>query len=106
MSALPSAKLWLMHATGLSKDALHVYVGLALFLGTALALRRGIRSWKPWAVVAVAALAGEAWDLRDSIAQQTAIDLAGNWKDVWNTLFWPSVLLFLARAGWLPGRRR
>lgn len=98
MSPLQSAKLWLIHHVGLAKDALHIYVGLTLFLGSALLFRWPLRSWKPWAVALAAALLGEAWDLRDSLAYRTRIDLWGNWHDLWNTMFWPSALLILART--------
>ena len=49
-------------------------------------------------VVLAAALIGEAWDLRDSLVYHTPIELAGNLKDVLNTLFWPTVLVLLARG--------
>lgn len=97
MSALQSVKFWLVHHLDLAKDALHIYVGLILFLGAALAFRWPLRSWKPWAVALAAAVTGEAWDLRDSLVFHTRIDLWGNWKDLWNTLFWPSALVLLAR---------
>lgn len=44
-----------------------------------------------------AALAGEAWDIRDTLAREDRVDWAANGKDVWNTLFWPSAILLLAR---------
>ncbi|OQW78851.1 MAG: hypothetical protein BVN32_04465 [Proteobacteria bacterium ST_bin14] len=97
MSALQAAKLWLIGLTGLGKDALHIYVGLALFLGSAVLFKWSLASWKPWAIVLAAALLGEAWDIRDRIASDMALDLAGDWHDIWNTLFWPSVLALLAR---------
>lgn len=101
MSALQAAKLWLIGLTGLGKDALHIYVGLALFLGSAVLFKWSLASWKPWAIVLAAALLGEAWDIRDRIASDMALDLAGDWHDIWNTLFWPSVLVLLARYGGL-----
>ncbi|MFS2110032.1 hypothetical protein ACCC88_10120 [Sphingomonas sp. Sphisp140] len=104
MSPLQSAKFWLIQHVGLAKDALHIYVGLTLFLGAALAFRWPLRSWKPLAVVLAAALLGEAWDLRDSLVHHTRIDLWGNWHDIWNTMFWPVVLLLLARTTRLFGR--
>jgi hypothetical protein len=98
VSPLQSAKLWLVGHLDLAKDALHIYVGLTLFFGCALLFRWPLRSWKPWLVVLAAALLGEAWDLRDSLAYHTRIELAANLKDVVNTLFWPSVILLLART--------
>lgn len=97
MSGLQNAKFWLMAETGLAKDALHIYIGLLLFLGSALLFRWSLRSWKPWAVAVVGALAGEAWDLRDSVTYDTPIMLSANVHDLWNTLFWPTALLLLAR---------
>lgn len=96
-SILQAGKGWLVDHIGLARDALHIYVALGLFFGACWLLRRPVRSWKPWAVVLVAALGGEAWDLRDSIVYRTPVDLAANWHDIWNTLFWPSVIVLLAR---------
>jgi len=59
MSALQETKLWLVGHTGLAKDALHIYVALFLCLGSALAFRWRLSSWKPWLVVLAAALIGE-----------------------------------------------
>ena len=36
--------------------------------------------------------------LRDSLAYGTPIELSANLKDVVNTLFWPTVLVLLARG--------
>jgi len=98
VSALQATKLWLIGLTGLSKDALHIYVGLTLFFGSALLFRWPLSSWRPWLVVLAAALAGEAWDIRDRLAGGVGLDLAGDWHDIWNTLFWPSAILILART--------
>lgn len=98
MSPLQSVKLWLVGHVGLAKDALHIYVALALFFGTALLFKWPVRSWKPLAVVIAAALIGEVWDLRDSAVYGTSVDLWGNWRDVWNTSFWPAAIVGLARC--------
>ncbi len=105
MSWLQSAKLAAIGWTGLSKDALHVYVALGLFFGSALIFRWSLRSWKPWAVVLAATLAGEAWDIRDRIVGDIPIELAGNWHDVWNTMFWPTAIVLLARTTRLMNQR-
>jgi hypothetical protein len=98
VSWLQNTKLALLGWTGLSKDALHIYVALALFFGSALLFRWPLKSWKPWAVVLIAALAGEIWDLRDRMVGRIPIEFAGNWHDIWNTMFWPSVIVLLARS--------
>ena len=97
MSPLQDAKLWLVANLGLAKDALHIHVALLLFLGSAALFRWPLRGWRPWLVVAIAALVGEAWDLYDSVVSDTQIRFAANLKDVWNTLFWPTELMLLAR---------
>jgi hypothetical protein len=98
MSPLQQAKLFIGDHVHLAKDALHIYVALALFLGSAMLFRWPLKSWRPWLVVLAAALIGEAWDLRDSLVYHTPIELGGNLKDVQNTLFWPTVLVLLARG--------
>lgn len=97
-SALQAAKLWLAGSTGLAKDALHVHVGLIIFFAAALLFRWPLRSWKPWAAALAATLAGEAWDLWDSFADGRRIIPSGNWKDLWNTMLWPTMILLLART--------
>lgn len=81
--------------TGMSEDLIHVHVGLAIFVVTALLLRRRMRSVVPLATVALLALlnelvdfsGGEGWRLGSSIL------------DFLNTLLWPLVLFLLARRG-------
>lgn len=97
MSPLQTVKHWLVSHLSLAKDALHVYVALIVFFGVALALKAPLRSWKPWATVLAVALAGEIWDLRDSVVTQSPIKLWANWHDIWNTMFWPSAIVLLAR---------
>jgi hypothetical protein len=95
VSWLQEMKLLLMGSTGLSKDALHIYVGLAVFC---LALTRWrIGSLPPLLLVLAVALAGEVWDLVDNIRTQVPMQWAGHFKDLWNTLFWPTALTVLAR---------
>lgn len=96
-SELQSLKLAIIATLGLSKDALHVYVGLAVFLLIALALRQSLRSPLPWLAVVAVALAGELFDAIDDLRS------LGHWRwtasihDVVNTLFWPTALLLLTR---------
>lgn len=97
MSVLQSAKLVLMEATNLAKDALHIYVGLGVMLFVAIAFRRSLADWRPIAAVAFASVAGEIWDLIDTFSHGGTPRWNANWKDIWNTMFWPSVLFGLAR---------
>ena len=97
MSPFQQAKIAAGEFLGLPRDALHIYVGLAVFLLAAALLRAPLRSWKPIAAAVAAALAGEAWDIIDTAAAGEPQVWAGNWHDLWNTCFWPAVLFLLAR---------
>jgi cell shape-determining protein MreD len=97
MSWLQSAKISLMEATSLGKDALHVYVGLAVMLLVVIVLKKPLRDWRPLAAVLLAALAGEIWDVIDTFSHGGTPKFNANWKDVWNTMFWPTALFALAR---------
>ena len=49
-STAQSIKLFIVSATGLSKDALHIYVGLTVYLTLMAVVRRG-RPYVGWLVV-------------------------------------------------------
>lgn len=90
-------KSMLVDLTMLAKDALHIYVALLVFFGSCILFR-----WKSWQVqpllaVLIAALLGEAWDLRASLASDLPIHLAMNAKDVVNTLVVPAIIMLTAR---------
>jgi hypothetical protein len=97
MSPFQTAKIMLGEATDLGKDALHIYVGLAVMLLVAVALKRSLGDWRPIAAVALASLAGEIWDVIDTYSHGGRPRFDANWKDVWNTMFWPTILFVLAR---------
>jgi hypothetical protein len=97
MSVFQETKLLLVDTFGLSKDALHIYVGLIVFFGTALLFRLPLRDIRPVLAVLLAALAGELWDIYDTAAIGAPQVYAGNWHDIWNTMFWPLAIMLLAR---------
>lgn len=97
MSPLQQTKLMLVDHIGLAKDALHIYVALIIFIGSIVLFKWRARQWKPWLLVLAAALVGEIWDLRDSWVYDTPVNLWANWKDVWNTMLLPTVLMLAAR---------
>lgn len=97
MSLLQTAKAFVLEATDLSKDALHIYVGLGAMLLVVIAFRKPMSDWRPLAAAGLAAVAGELWDLIDTFMHGGAPRWSGNWKDVWNTMFWPTILFGLAR---------
>src|SRR6476660_2125598 len=98
-STIQTIKLFLVTLTGLSKDALHVHVGMGAMFGSAMFFRWELRSLLPWLMVLAAAVCGEMLDMYDDLISP------GYWRwdmsvhDIVNTLFWPTILLLLARAG-------
>lgn len=96
-SAAQSLKISIMTATGLSRDALHVHVGLAVFLAAVVVLRRPLRSVLPWLVVLAVAVAGELLDLRDDVSTTGEWRSRDSLRDIVNTVLWPTVLLLAAR---------
>jgi uncharacterized membrane protein YqgA involved in biofilm formation len=97
-SAVQSLKLALVQAVGLSKDALHIYVGLIVFFVVAVALRRRRTSYLPLVAVVVAAILGELVDMHDDINSLGVWRWRASLHDLANTVFWPSVITLLVRA--------
>jgi hypothetical protein len=97
MGEFQAFKTWLVDYLDVSRDALHIFVGLAVFLLMALLFRLSLRDWRPLAAVLFAALAGEAWDLFESWRFDRAYRWDLGWHDVWMTLAWPAILFVLAR---------
>lgn len=96
---MQSLKLAVVDATGLSKDALHIHVGLLVYVGTALLARRPLQSATPWMAVLLVALLGEAIDLRSEFAEVGQLRWAASVHDLVNTLLWPTALLVGLRIG-------
>lgn len=92
-------KLVALDATGLGKDALHIYAGMGLFLFVRLAWRwRG--GWiLAWLAVLAMACTVEWIDLKAESANSALQPDAAHWHDIWNTMFWPTILLLVGR--WL-----
>lgn len=88
-------KIWIVAATGLSRDALHIYCGMTIFITARLVLRgpRG-RLWA-LALVFAAALGGEALDHLYEVSRAMRCDRSGHMHDLWNTAFWPLILAVL-----------
>ena len=92
-------KIVALETTGLAKDALHIYAGMALFLSIRLLWRwRG--GWAlAWLAVLAMACTVEWIDMKAEGAANMLQPDAAHWHDIWNTMFWPTVLLLIGR--WL-----
>jgi hypothetical protein len=88
-------KQYMIDATSLGKDALHVYAGLILFIGVRLVWRRRGGWVLGWLLALAVALTVEWLDMRAEFLEANLRPDAEHWKDILNTMFWPSVLLIL-----------
>ncbi|MEL0620439.1 MULTISPECIES: hypothetical protein [Psychrobacter] len=94
-----------VETTGLAKDALHIYVGVGVYLLCLVALRpiiksQGIRSFIALIVVTCIALLGEYLDNRDTIESLGLTGLSrdqilASIRDLINTCMLPYVLFAL-----------
>lgn len=105
MTEFEALKLFLVDHTGLAKDALHIYVALAVYLGSCLIFRWKTRQWQPWCLVLLAALMGEAWDLLGALERGGPLQWDATRKDLWNTMLVPTLLLVLSRTTTIFGAR-
>jgi hypothetical protein len=96
-STIQAIKLTIVAATGLDKDALHIYIGLAVFFSTLAIFKKPLRSVWPWLTVLVIAIAGELLDRRDDIASLGYWRWKASLHDILNTQFWPAAIMLLAR---------
>jgi hypothetical protein len=86
----------------LSRDALHIHVGLGIYVLAMLIFRRGPTSPVPWLLVLAFELANEAIDAVHG--QHLDLDITGATRDIGNTMLWPTVVLLMAR--WPAGKRQ
>ena len=97
MTPFQSFKHELVQFASLSKDALHIYVGLLVFLVVAAIARKGLRSTAALLAVLGVAVVGEVLDLRDELGAHEHLKWRASFHDLVNTCFWPLVLWLLAR---------
>jgi hypothetical protein len=88
-------KQYLVDGTGLAKDALHVYAGMVLFLGVRMIWRRRGGWLLGWLVALAAALIVEWLDVQTELTENNLRPDTEHIKDIWNTMFWPTVLLLV-----------
>lgn len=90
----------LIAGSGLAKDALHIHIGLLIFVVALLVWRGRWRWWVAWLAALAAAIGGEALDVAAEWSHSSIQPDSAHWHDVWNTMMWPTVLLAVRR--WWP----
>lgn len=91
--------------TGLERDALHIHGALFLYLISMALFRRSRRSRIPWLIVLGAELTNEFYDAWYNWGEALSWIWESSAKDLWNTMLWPTVLLFVGRyTNWFQRR--
>lgn len=94
---LNSLKTMLSETIGLSKDALHVHLGLFVFLVAVVLLRASPGSWIPWLVLLAFEVLNEVVDLLHEHGGVRALDFVEAAKDIINTMLWPTLVVLFVR---------
>ena len=90
-------KIHVLSFLNISKDAMHVYIGLSVLLLWVLFTRKPLRSLKNLIPVILAAMVMEVFDLRDDFSSFGRFRWDASLHDILNTMFWPVVIIFLSR---------
>lgn len=92
-----SIKIAVVEQTDLSRDALHIFAGLAGQMLVALIIRRGLGHVVPWLAVLAAELANEYFDLNEGDVWGDRPMWPGSLRDLLVTMAIPTLLLLLVR---------
>ena len=90
---LNSFKTELSDLIHLSKDALHIHLGLGLFFLAVILLRKSPASLGPWLCVLGFEFVNEAMDMLHWYHGAWQFSLLGGLKDIANTMLWPTAIL-------------
>jgi hypothetical protein len=89
-------KIQIAEFVGLTNDAMHVHGSILILFVSAIILRRRPDSIWCWLIVFAAELFNEFADLKGVAPGEATIDAAVH--DLYNTMFWPTVILVLGRV--------
>lgn len=91
------AKMFIEHASVISSDAIHVVVGVLIWIIAAALSRRRLSTWLPWLTVLAAILLNEAVDLSIEHWPSIGMQLGESTKDVILTIGLPTLLMAVLR---------
>ena len=91
-------KMFIERASVISSDAIHVLIGVLVWLVVALVTRRPLSGWLPWLAVLALTLLNEAIDLSVERWPELAMQLGESAKDVVLTMTLPTVLMVAIRV--------
>lgn len=90
-------KLQVLASLPLSRDALHIYLGMITYLSAGILLKK-LASWVPVLFVLALAVMMEVLDLRDDLAAYGHFRWYASVHDIVNSIFWPTVIVIVLKA--------
>jgi hypothetical protein len=90
-------KRQLLEVLPLSKDAVHIYIGVGCLLLSIFVLRRQPSAWTSLLLGLVVSLGMEALDLRDNVRYPLTVRLAEGARDLVNTNLAPLLFVLVTR---------
>lgn len=97
LSSFQEFKIYIVEMTNLSRDALHIYAGLLVFLTVAFLHHRQLRSYYAILLTLLVAVGAELMDARDDLINYGHWRIDASLHDVINTCFWPFVIWVAAK---------
>jgi hypothetical protein len=97
MTSWHEGKLFVEHTVAINHDALHIIIGVLVWLGIALVMRRSVSTKFPWLWLLALILWNETVDLWTEQWPDAGMQYGEGAKDVLLTMFVPTVLMFAAR---------
>lgn len=97
LKAFEQAKNYIVDFADVTREIVHVHIGLLILVLACLILRKPLGDWRPWAVVLVTELLNEAMDGARYYFSNWPWTPGSTIEDIVLTLFWPTVLTLLAR---------
>jgi len=82
---------------GISKDAVHIYIGIGCLLISILLLRLPPTSFKSLILTVLVSLGMEAMDLRDNVKYREMTRVMASLHDIWNTNLLPFLVVLTLR---------
>ena len=97
MTSWHEGKLFVEHSVAIGHDAIHVLVGVLLWLVLGLLLRRALTSWKPWLWLFAVILWNETVDLWIEQWPHPGQQYGEGAKDLLLTMAVPTIIMLAAR---------
>lgn len=93
-------KLTILSLTGLSRDAIHIYIGLFAFFSFIAFFQKGRIEPTALLPVILIALGMETIDMADSYNALSTLNWKDSAHDLLNTIFWPATIVLLAKLNY------